>query len=203
MTCAFPSGPRYGMSPLVRASVRRLVIRCASMIGSGMSSGVSSHANPNIIPWSPAPPESTPIAMSPVCRPMWIWTSTESASKLSFLPVYPIRRIVPRTTASSTSGAGALRAVASPAITARPAVTSVSQATRARGSRVRKVSRMASEIWSATLSGWPSVTDSEVKSRMSRGFRTLTGRLPRSGVLTGGGRRPSPFVSIAADEGAR
>ena len=29
--------------------------RCASAIGSGISSGVSSQAKPNIIPWSPAP----------------------------------------------------------------------------------------------------------------------------------------------------
>ena len=30
-------------------------MRCASQIGNGMRSGVSSQANPNIIPWSPAP----------------------------------------------------------------------------------------------------------------------------------------------------
>ena len=31
------------------------------------------------------------------------------------------------------------------------------------GSSARMASRTASEIWSAILSGWPSVTDSEVK----------------------------------------
>ena len=49
-------------------------------MGSGISSGVSRHANPNIIPWSPAPSSycasvsartsnalSTPIAMSADC----------------------------------------------------------------------------------------------------------------------------------------
>src|SRR4029077_16193069 len=36
------------------------------------------------------------------------------------------------------------------------------QATRLVVSSVRQASRMASEIWSALLSGWPSVTDSEV-----------------------------------------
>jgi hypothetical protein len=49
-------------------------------MGSGISSGVSRQANPNIIPWSPAPSScagalssrissaaSTPIAMSPDC----------------------------------------------------------------------------------------------------------------------------------------
>ena len=35
-------------------------------------------------------------------------------------------------------------------------------ATRPLGSAVRTASRTESEIWSATLSGWPSVTDSEV-----------------------------------------
>ena len=38
----------------------------------------------------------------------------------------------------------------------------VSQATRARLSCARIASSTASEIWSATLSGWPSETDSEV-----------------------------------------
>jgi hypothetical protein len=47
---------------------------------------------------------------------------------------------------------------------AQPVVTSVSQATRLVGSCARIASRMASEIWSATLSGWPIETDSEVKS---------------------------------------
>src|SRR5258705_6134436 len=37
-----------------------------------------------------------------------------------------------------------------------------SHATRASGSFARIASRIASEIWSASLSGWPSVTDSEV-----------------------------------------
>ena len=30
----------------------------------GINSGVSSQAYPNIMPWSPAPPVSTPMAMS-------------------------------------------------------------------------------------------------------------------------------------------
>src|SRR5918999_219097 len=46
---------------------------------------------------------------------------------------------------------------------ATPVVTSVSHATRPIGSSARMASRTASEIWSASLSGWPSVTDSEVK----------------------------------------
>src|SRR5690348_17619089 len=48
-----------------------------------------------------------------------------------------------------------------------PVVTRVSQATRPIGSSFRTASRTASEIWSAILSGWPSVTDSEVKRKRS------------------------------------
>src|SRR5213593_4451682 len=55
----------------------------------------------------------------------------------------------------------------SPATTTRPVVISVSQATRPSGSSARTASRTVSEIWSATLSGCPSVTDSEV-NRNSR-----------------------------------
>src|SRR6185436_15704427 len=52
--------------------------------------------------------------------------------------------------------------VISPATTTRPVVHSTSQATRPWGSCSSTASSTASEIWSATLSGWPSVTDSEV-----------------------------------------
>ena len=65
--------------------------------------------------------------------------------------------------------------VISPATMARPVVTSVSQATRLCGSSASMASRIESEIWSAILSGWPSVTDSEVKVNL------LTGA-PWSGV---------------------
>ena len=41
-------------------------------------------------------------------------------------------------------------------------MVAVSQATRAFGSSRMIASRMASETWSHILSGWPSVTDSEV-----------------------------------------
>src|SRR5260370_9965797 len=47
-------------------------------------------------------------------------------------------------------------------MTTRPVAVRVSQATRLEESSARQASRMASEIWSAILSGWPSVTDSEV-----------------------------------------
>src|SRR5581483_168710 len=50
-------------------------------------------------------------------------------------------------------------------MTTRPVAVRVSQATRLTGSSRRQASRMASEIWSAILSGWPSVTDSEVNKK--------------------------------------
>jgi len=51
----------------------------------------------------------------------------------------------------------------SPASTTSWVVVRVSQAMRASGSFDRKRSTIASEIWSETLSGWPSETDSDVK----------------------------------------
>ena len=54
----------------------------------------------------------------------------------------------------------------SPATRQRPVVTKVSQATRRSGPAARMASRIESEIWSAILSGWPSVTDSEVKVQL-------------------------------------
>src|SRR4051794_18578342 len=68
--------------------------------------------------------------------------------------------------------------VISPATTTRPVVISVSQATRPLTSSVSTASSTESEIWSATLSGCPSVTDSEVKrnSRAAIAADTLLDR---------------------------
>src|SRR3954466_5559995 len=67
--------------------------------------------------------------------------------------------------------------VISPATHASPVVTMVSHATRALGSSVRMASRTASEMASATLSGWPSVRDSDVKR-----WRSYMGlKLPNDG----------------------
>ena len=52
--------------------------------------------------------------------------------------------------------------VISPVMMAMPVVTRVSQATRPCLSPSSMASNIESEIWSATLSGCPSVTDSEV-----------------------------------------
>src|SRR5664280_2399175 len=67
--------------------------------------------------------------------------------------------------------------VISPATSTRPVVNNVSQATRLSGSSVNSASSTASEIWSAILSGWPSVTDSDVKV-----YRELT----EGSILIGG-----------------
>src|SRR3954462_6815922 len=54
----------------------------------------------------------------------------------------------------------------SPATTTRPVVSKVSHATRPVGSSAMMASRTASETWSAILSGWPSVTDSELNVQL-------------------------------------
>src|SRR5213078_1954948 len=61
-----------------------------------------------------------------------------------------------------------------------PVVTSVSQATRACESSSRMASSTASEIWSAILSGCPSVTDSEVNVCSVMVAASLAGRPPRA-----------------------
>ena len=48
-------------------------MRCASAIGSGISSGVSRQAKPNIIPWSPAPSS-------------WTWTCSPRTSSAASTP---------------------------------------------------------------------------------------------------------------------
>src|ERR1700684_2655568 len=68
-----------------------------------------------------------------------------------------------RTRASTSTQA---LVVTSPATMTTPVLTRVSQATRPRGAAVMIASSTASEIWSATLSGWPSDTDSEVKEKL-------------------------------------
>ena len=81
------------------------------------------------------------------------------ASQPSDRDVYPISSIVFRTILATGTVAFD---VISPATTTMFLVRSVSQATWASGSWAMWASRMASEIWSAILSGWPSDTDSDV-----------------------------------------
>jgi hypothetical protein len=56
-------------------------------IGRGIRDGVSSVAYPNIIPWSPAPPVSTPIAMSVDWRSIVVKIAQVWASKPKFASV--------------------------------------------------------------------------------------------------------------------
>src|SRR5437899_2956890 len=79
----------------------------------------------------------------------------------------------------------------SPATSTSPVVTSVSQATRPCGSSAMIASRTASEIWSASLSGCPSVTDSEVK-RYRRAIRRILAA----------GRRRRQELPDAVEDGA-
>src|SRR3712207_1467590 len=76
-----------------------------------------------------------------------------------------------------------------------PVVIIVSTATRLRGSCSSIASRIESLIWSAILSGWPSVTDSDVKRR--RDTRSPCDRRPSAAVASGDGwarrlRLPAP-----------
>src|SRR3954451_113739 len=96
-------------------------------------------------------------------------------------------RIASRAWCASSSGVIVDGPRVSPARTTRLVVTSVSQATREYGSAARKASSTVSLIRSATLSGWPSETDSEVKrnSPVSR-MNTISRRdgwRPASGGL--------------------
>ncbi len=75
--------------------------------------------------------------------------------------------------------------VISPPTTIMPVVTNVSQATRPLGSSRMIASSTESEIWSAILSGWPSVTDSDVNrnslsDRFSVELMAPLGIFPRS-----------------------
>src|ERR1700678_1320391 len=106
--------------------------------------------------------------------------------------------------------------VISPAIATRPVAVRVSQATRLKGSCARQASRIASEIWSAILSGCPSVTDSDVNRNLSccgnaasscfhpwgefqRSFLDLQDRAHFSAVISSGAHgkeRPDPGRSL-------
>src|SRR3989304_7013929 len=91
-----------------------------------------------------------------------------------------MRRMVPRTTSSKLTRAPV---GISPASTTRLSLTRVSAATLERLSWAKIASRIASEIWSATLSGWPSETDSEVKRKLLM-FGAVPGRQKRAQRIT-------------------
>ena len=93
VTCAFPSGLMYSRVLSLRSLLRRFVSLCASVIGSGISSLVSLHAYPNIIPWSPAPPGSTPCAISGLCSLILDITAQALSSNPYSALSYPISRM--------------------------------------------------------------------------------------------------------------
>src|SRR5690349_5183549 len=103
-------------------------------------------------------------------------------------------------TASRTSAAMSAYpvVVTSPAMWTWPVVMRVSTATRARGSSVSSASRTVSLIRSAILSGWPSVTDSEVNRRSGTTFlrcAAVTGDQAEGGAGANGGRARPAGVS--------
>src|SRR3982751_4529536 len=99
----------------------------------------------------------------------------------------------------------------SPRTMTSPVVVAVSHATRASGSSLTIASRIASEIWSHILSGWPSVTDSDVKRywaastmlvmllprNSTGGYHGVAARLP--GVVTAEPAAIDPARAAALD----
>src|SRR5512137_2758468 len=63
--------------------------------------------------------------------------------------------------------------VISPSSMTNPVLVATSQATRLIGSCSKHESRTASAIWSQILSGWPSVTDSEVNKSLGEVMNVL------------------------------
>ena len=112
--------------------------------------------------------------MSGDCLSIALITAALSAEKPRSASVYPMRRIVSR----AMSGMSTQVSVEiSPETTTSPVFTRVSQATRPFGSSFMTASSTPSEIWSATLSGWPSVTDSEVnRYSLSESFSVAMSR---------------------------
>src|SRR3954471_11652652 len=85
---------------------------------------------------------------------------------------------MPRIVSRAMSGMSTyVSVVISPETTTRPVLTSVSHATRPPASSRRTASSTPSEIWSAILSGWPSVTDSEVNRYSLSDGRVMPERL--------------------------
>src|SRR5512137_1276931 len=63
--------------------------------------------------------------------------------------------------------------VISPKSITKPVLVATSQATRLIGSCSKQASSTESAIWSHTLSGWPSVTDSEVNINLGEDMKVV------------------------------
>ena len=157
----FPSGPRPGqlapdasLPDFREASNARSGWERASVLGS------RSQRSQTSCPDRPAPPRSTPSAISWA----WRWRRFSTCNCCQWNPScsYPVRCTIPRTISSiapllaTESGPRT-----SPATTTKLVVAKHSQATRASRSARRNASRTASEIRSQILSGCPSDTDSD------------------------------------------
>src|SRR5579883_179092 len=94
----------------------------------------------------------------------WLWMELMIPQVLLSNPIaaseYPMSWITLRTSFGTSTY---VVVVISPETTQIPVVISTSQATRPLGSSLSTASSTESEIWSAILSGCPSVTDSDVK----------------------------------------
>ena len=102
--------------------------------------------------------------MSADCSSIVVITPQVSASNPYFALVYPISRTVSLTIFGISTYA---LVVISPITNTIPVVVAVSQATRLIGSFSISASKIASEMASHILSGWPSVTDSDVNNLFS------------------------------------
>src|SRR5918996_1905064 len=119
--------------------------------------------------------------MSGDCSCIAVTTPHVSPSRPNFAFVYPTSVTVDRTTAGMSTQP---RVVISPETMTRPVVTRVSHATLEPSSTRSIASRIASEILSASLSGCPSVTDSDEK-------RYEDALMSRASLAAGSDARPA------------
>merc|ERR1712169_73629 len=117
------------------------------------------------------------MAMSGDCSSIEVRTAERLKSNPYSAWVYPISLATWRTMAGILT---VDLVVISPETNASPVVTRVSQATRAVGSPSITASKTESEIASAILSGWPSVIDSEVKTKSEFKQKLLTTKVEQT-----------------------
>jgi hypothetical protein len=179
VTWVLPSGRRYGSWPSLRTSAARRASRCARRSAAASAPASRWSRSRTSCPGRRRRPVELVLAVGPYA------SRSRQVDALGDVRRLLVDRDDDRATSCRRSRdrrvvadpadrvAGELRVVdvdavvISPATTTRPVLISVSHATRANGSPVSAASSTASEIWSAILSGCPSVTDSEVKYPLS------------------------------------